>query len=130
MARSGCAASRRICRAGSATIWRCSPTTSSPAAPARSPRASGARWRGSACATRRSRWGSCSGSGNLSFSWRLIFAPEAVLDYVVAHEVAHLIEMNHGPRFWRLVASLVPDSAGPQAWLKRHRGRLFSYGGV
>jgi predicted metal-dependent hydrolase len=76
----------------------------------------------------KSRWGSCSGGGNLSFSWRLIFAPEPVLDYVVAHEVAHLVEMNHGPRFWALVASLVPDSAGPRAWLKRHRTRLLSYG--
>ena len=76
----------------------------------------------------RSRWGSCSAAGALSFSWRLIFAPEAVIDYVVAHEVAHLAEMNHGPRFWKLVHSLVPDSAGPRAWLKRHRARLFSYG--
>jgi predicted metal-dependent hydrolase len=76
----------------------------------------------------RSRWGSCSGRGNLSFSWRLIFAPERVIDYVVAHEVAHLAEMNHGPRFWRLVESLSPDSAAPRAWLKRHRSRLFSYG--
>ena len=76
----------------------------------------------------RSRWGSCSGQGNLSFSWRLIFAPEPVLEYVVAHEVAHLAEMNHGPRFWRLVESLTPNSAAPRAWLKRHRNRLFSYG--
>lgn len=76
----------------------------------------------------KSRWGSCSGQGNLSFSWRLIFAPEWVIDYVVAHEVAHLAEMNHGPRFWRLVESLSPDSAAARAWLKRHRGRLFSYG--
>ena len=76
----------------------------------------------------RSRWGSCSATGNLSFSWRLIFAPEAVLDYVVAHEVAHLVEMNHGPRFWKIVHSLMPDSAAPRAWLKRHRNRLFSYG--
>jgi hypothetical protein len=76
----------------------------------------------------KSRWGSCSGRGNLSFSWRLIFAPEPVLDYVVAHEVAHLAEMNHGPRFWRLVESLSPDSAAARAWLKRHRSRLFSYG--
>src|SRR5579884_571386 len=76
----------------------------------------------------KSRWGSCSSTGNLSYSWRLVFAPEAVVDYVVAHEVAHLAELNHGPRFWRLVAALVPDSAGPRAWLKRHRGRLFSYG--
>jgi predicted metal-dependent hydrolase len=76
----------------------------------------------------KSRWGSCSGTGNLSFSWRLIFAPEPVMDYVVAHEVAHLAEMNHGPRFWRLVESLSPGSAAPRAWLKRHRGRLLSYG--
>jgi hypothetical protein len=76
----------------------------------------------------KSRWGSCSGRGNLSFSWRLIFAPESVIDYVVAHEVAHLAEMNHGPRFWRLVESLSPDSATARAWLKRHRSRLFSYG--
>jgi predicted metal-dependent hydrolase len=76
----------------------------------------------------KSRWGSCSGRGNLSFSWRLILAPEPVLDYVVAHEVAHLAEMNHGPRFWRLVESLSPGSAMPRAWLKRHRSRLFSYG--
>lgn len=76
----------------------------------------------------KSRWGSCSGQGNLSFSWRLIFAPEPVVDYVVAHEVAHLAEMNHGPRFWRLVESLSPGSAMPREWLKRHRGRLLSYG--
>ena len=76
----------------------------------------------------KSRWGSCSGQGNLSFSWRLILTPEAVLDYVVAHEVAHLAEMNHSPRFWRLVESLSPNSAVPRAWLKRHRSRLFSYG--
>jgi predicted metal-dependent hydrolase len=76
----------------------------------------------------RSRWGSCSGQGNLSFSWRLIFAPEPVLEYVAAHEVAHLAEMNHGPRFWRLVESLTPNTAGPRAWLKQHRSRLLSYG--
>jgi predicted metal-dependent hydrolase len=76
----------------------------------------------------KSRWGSCSGHANLSFSWRLIFAPEPVIDYVVAHEVAHLAEMNHGPRFWRLVESLSPGSAVPRAWLKRNRSRLFSYG--
>jgi hypothetical protein len=76
----------------------------------------------------KSRWGSCSGRGNLSFCWRLIFAPEPVLDYVVAHEVAHLAEMNHGPRFWRLVEKLAPDSAMPRAWLKQHRSGLFSYG--
>jgi predicted metal-dependent hydrolase len=75
----------------------------------------------------KSRWGSCSSTGALSFSWRLIFAPEHVVEYVVAHEVAHLVEMNHSPRFWRVVASLVPDSAAPRAWLKRHRLELLSY---
>jgi predicted metal-dependent hydrolase len=76
----------------------------------------------------RSRWGSCSGRGNLSFSWRLILAPDPVLEYVVAHEVAHLVEMNHGPRFWALVGSLVSDSTGPRAWLKQNRNRLLAYG--
>jgi predicted metal-dependent hydrolase len=77
----------------------------------------------------KSRWGSCSSTGNLSFSWRLVFAPEAVVDYVAAHEVAHLAEMNHGPRFWKLVRSLTPDTVTPRAWLKRHRSELLSYGG-
>ncbi len=76
----------------------------------------------------KSRWGSCSSSGALSFSWRLVFAPEAVIDYVVAHEVAHLVEMNHGPRFWRLVATLVPEIDKPRAWLRRHRLELLAYG--
>ena len=76
----------------------------------------------------KSRWGSCSSKGALSFSWRLILAPPFVLDYLAAHEVAHLVEMNHSPRFWKVVASLVPDSAGPRAWLRRHRAELLSYG--
>ncbi len=76
----------------------------------------------------KSRWGSCSSSGNLSFSWRLVLAPDAVIDYVVAHEVAHLAEMNHSARFWRLVATLVPDSAAPRHWLRRHRLQLLAYG--
>lgn len=74
------------------------------------------------------RWGSCSPSGALSFSWRLILAPEWVLDYVVAHEVAHLKEMNHGPRFWALVQSLVPEPEKARAWLGRHGGELHRYG--
>jgi predicted metal-dependent hydrolase len=76
----------------------------------------------------KSRWGSCSSTGNLSFSWRLIFAPEDVVHYVVAHEVAHLVEMNHGPRFWRLVDSLAPGHARQRHWLDRHRAELISYG--
>jgi predicted metal-dependent hydrolase len=75
----------------------------------------------------KSRWGSCSSKGALSFSWRLIMAPEPVIHYVVAHEVAHLVEMNHSPRFWRVVAGLVPDVQAARAWLKRHRLELFSY---
>ena len=75
-----------------------------------------------------SRWGSCSATGCLSFSWRLVLAPDNIVDYVVAHEVAHLAEMNHGPRFWRLVQSLNPDCTAPRAWLNRHRNRLLSYG--
>jgi len=74
------------------------------------------------------RWGSCARTGNLSFSWRLIFAPEAVLDYVVAHEVAHLVEMNHGPRFWRLVAKLHPEPKPQRLWLNRNRARLLRIG--
>jgi predicted metal-dependent hydrolase len=76
----------------------------------------------------KSRWGSCSHKGHLSFSWRLILAPEWVLDYVIAHEVAHLVEMNHGPRFWRLVERLYPDSVRPRDWLRRHGTRLHRYG--
>jgi len=76
----------------------------------------------------RSRWGSCTPAGALSFSWRLILAPEPVLDYVVAHEVAHLVEMNHGARFWRLVAGLCPDHAGPRGWLREHGAGLHRYG--
>jgi predicted metal-dependent hydrolase len=74
------------------------------------------------------RWGSCSHRGRLSFSWRLILAPEWVLDYVIAHEVAHLVEMNHGPRFWRLVERLYPDSLRPREWLRRNGTRLHRYG--
>jgi len=74
------------------------------------------------------RWGSCSASGNLAFSWRLIMAPEDVLHYVVAHEVAHLAEMNHGPRFWRLVEKLAPGADRQRDWLNRHRARLLRIG--
>lgn len=76
----------------------------------------------------RTRWGSCSAAGNLCFSWRLIFAPEEVLDYVVAHEVAHLVHMNHGKRFWRLVAQLCPHAERHRAWLNRNRAQLLRIG--
>lgn len=76
----------------------------------------------------RSRWGSCAVDGSLSFSWRLVHAPRFVIDYVVAHEVAHLTEMNHGPRFWKVVDRLVPDTVRPRTWLRDHGGTLLRYG--
>jgi predicted metal-dependent hydrolase len=66
----------------------------------------------------KSRWGSCTSDGALSYSWRLILAPGFVLDYVAAHEVAHLKEMNHGPRFWRLVLTHCADTRKAKQWLK------------
>jgi len=74
-----------------------------------------------------SRWGSCSSSRVLSFSWRLIFAPPFVLDYVTAHEVAHLKEMNHGARFWALVRKTNPRMDEARRWLKRHGAELHRY---
>jgi len=76
----------------------------------------------------RSRWGSCTEAGALSFSWRLVLAPEAVLDYVVAHEVAHLAEMNHGRKFWALVDDMTTDRADAVRWLGRHGEGLHRYG--
>jgi hypothetical protein len=75
-----------------------------------------------------SRWGSCSTTGVLSFSWRLILAPTAVLQYLAAHEVAHLIEMNHSPQFWRVVARLCPDHERAKGWLDGHGTDLHRYG--
>ena len=75
-----------------------------------------------------SRWGSCSNTGVLSFSWRLIMAPPFVLDYLAAHEVAHLVELNHSRRFWRLVERLYPDYARAKAWLDVHGTGLHRYG--
>jgi len=76
----------------------------------------------------RSRWGSCSAAGALSFSWRLVLAPDWVLTYVVAHEVAHLVEMNHGPDFWAVVERLNGDHRPARAWLKRHGPDLHRIG--
>jgi len=74
-----------------------------------------------------SRWGSCSSARSLSFSWRLILAPDFVLDYVVAHEVAHLKEMNHSPRFWAHVKCLVADKNTAQTWLRVNGRELQRY---
>lgn len=74
----------------------------------------------------KTRWGSCSSKGNLNFNWRLIFAPEDVLDYIVVHELAHLKEMNHSPAFYRIVASVLPDYKKEQRWLKEHGESLWN----
>jgi predicted metal-dependent hydrolase len=71
-----------------------------------------------------SRWGSCTSDGNLSFSWRIIMAPRPVINYLVAHEVAHLKEMNHGPKFWKLCEELCPDTERCRAWLKKNGSAL------
>lgn len=76
----------------------------------------------------RSRWGSCNARGDLSFSWRLVLAPANVLAYVVAHEVGHLVQMNHSPAFWNVVDGLVADGREARLWLKRNGARLHRYG--
>lgn len=75
-----------------------------------------------------SRWGSCTSAGSLSFSWRLILAPPYVLDYLAAHEVAHLVEMNHSARFWRVVAKVCGAVERAKAWLDTHGNDLHRYG--
>lgn len=75
----------------------------------------------------RSRWGSCTSAGDLMYSWRLILAPSAVLDYVAAHEAAHLAEMNHSDRFWNVVRRLSPDHDAPREWLRRRGTALHGY---
>lgn len=72
----------------------------------------------------KTRWGSCSANGDMSFNWRLILAPDWVLHYVVAHEVAHLEERNHGPHFWALVERIDPEMAAGRKWLRTHGLRL------
>ncbi|VAW23887.1 Zinc metalloprotease [hydrothermal vent metagenome] len=78
--------------------------------------------------TQSSRWGSCSSSGRLNYNWRLILAPPFVLDYVVAHEVAHLSEMNHSPAFWARVKQTLPEMERGRAWLKDNGNQLMAYG--
>jgi len=76
----------------------------------------------------RSRWGSCAPDGTLAFSWRLVMAPEWVADYVVAHEVAHLRELNHSPRFWALLDGLTPHREAAVAWLRAEGPALLRVG--
>lgn len=75
-----------------------------------------------------SRWGSCTAAGVLSYSWRLILAPPYVLDYLAAHEVAHLVEMNHSPRFWRVVARVCDHVERAKKWLDTSGNDLHRYG--
>lgn len=76
----------------------------------------------------RSRWGSCSARGDLSFSWRMALAPPLVLDYLAAHEIAHRKEMNHSMRYWRNVAAIFPRFKEAEHWLKREGASLHRYG--
>ncbi|MFK7835229.1 MAG: M48 family metallopeptidase [Sulfitobacter sp.] len=75
----------------------------------------------------RSRWGSCTSDGALMFSWRLIMSPPEVLDYVAAHEVAHLAEMNHSPAFWAGVERIYGPYKAPRGWLRTHGNTLHRY---
>jgi predicted metal-dependent hydrolase len=72
----------------------------------------------------RTRWGSCSSAGAMSFNWRLLLAPEAVLEYVVRHEAAHLAVMDHSPRFWAVMGRLMPGYEVPRRWLRDHGATL------
>lgn len=74
--------------------------------------------------SQKTRWASCSRSGAMSFNWRLLLAPEPVLDYVVWHEVCHLEVLDHSPRFWKLLAQRCPDYRRHVRWLRRHGGTL------
>ncbi len=73
------------------------------------------------------KWGSCSNSGNLSFNWQIVFTPYEVLKYLVAHEMAHLKEMNHSTNFWQLVEYIYPEYQPAKLWLKRNGRNLYSY---
>ncbi|CAO4838984.1 MAG: hypothetical protein CNLJKLNK_00898 [Holosporales bacterium] len=72
----------------------------------------------------KTRWGSCSSRQNINYCWRIVFAPSHVVDYLCAHEVAHLVEMNHSPRFWAIVKSLCPDYVECRKWLKNNGSKL------
>lgn len=75
-------------------------------------------------ANQRTRWGSCSTTGAMSFNWRLLLAPPEILDYVVWHEACHLVHMNHSPRFWSLLERHVPGYRAPRRWLRDHGATL------
>jgi predicted metal-dependent hydrolase len=87
----------------------------------------GVRWSRIEVRDQRSRWGSCSTRGTLSFNWRLVLAPFEVLDYVVVHELCHLREPNHSPRFWKLVESRRPEWRQQRDWLHEHGPELLAF---
>ena len=87
----------------------------------------GVRYRRVMLRDQRSRWGSCSTTGTLSFNWRLVLAPHDVLDYVVVHEVCHLVEHNHSKSFWALVAKRRPNYLEPKKWLDEHGWEILAY---
>ncbi|MDC0646779.1 M48 family metallopeptidase [Opitutales bacterium] len=72
----------------------------------------------------KTRWGSCSSSGNLSFNWRVILAPHSIVDYVVVHELCHILEHNHSDKYWKHVANIIPNYKECREWLKRHGAYL------
>lgn len=86
--------------------------------------ASGKRFQSISYKDTKSRWGSCTHDGRLNFSWRIVMAPPFVIDYLAAHEVAHLSEMNHGPKFWALCRKLCPATDEAKAWLKQNGSAL------
>lgn len=88
----------------------------------------GVLWRTVSVREMRSRWGVCSARGDLTYNWRLILAPAFVLDYVVVHEVCHLLEQNHGRRFWEHVRELLPTFRVAHTWLKNNGNSLYRYG--
>ncbi len=87
----------------------------------------GRRYTSLAIRDTRSRWGSCSPDGRLMYSWRLILAPPQVLDYVAAHEVAHLVELNHSPAYWRVVSGICPEWRRHRDWLKANGSTLHGF---
>lgn len=72
----------------------------------------------------KTRWGSCSGKGNLNFNWKLVMAPSDIIDYVVVHELCHLVHMNHSHNFWKLVERELPDYRARKRWLRDHGAAL------
>ncbi len=98
------------------------------AASRRAALALGATLKGVSIRDQSSRWGSCSTTGVLSYSWRLILAPPFVLEYLAAHEAAHLVEMNHSRAFWRQVERICPDFRRAKSWLDKNGADLHRYG--